>query len=95
MIKTEAQLTGERRPGIVEKALPWSRVIRLIARFDACDIATVAPQGSRRSEGAHAPAAAGKKPQALGTLTAVEGRAAPWPQRPAAMQYWCVCVVID
>jgi hypothetical protein len=42
MIKTEAQLAGERLPGIAEKALPWSRAIRSIARFDACDIATVA-----------------------------------------------------
>jgi hypothetical protein len=40
MIKTEPQLTGERLPGIVEKALPWSRAIRSIARFD--DIATIA-----------------------------------------------------
>src|SRR5215468_11241190 len=42
MIKTKAQLAGERVPGIAEKALPWSRAIRSIARFDACDIATVA-----------------------------------------------------
>lgn len=42
MIKTKAQLTGEHLPGIAEKALPWSRAIRSIARFGACDIATVA-----------------------------------------------------
>lgn len=42
MIKTEGHLTGERLPGIVEKALPWSRAIRSIARLDAYDIATVA-----------------------------------------------------
>src|SRR3974390_3792555 len=42
MIKTEAQLTGERLPGIAEKGLPWSRAIRSTARFDAYDIATVA-----------------------------------------------------
>src|SRR6516164_10296830 len=42
MIKTKAQLTGEGIPGIAEKALPWSGAIRSIARFDACDIATVA-----------------------------------------------------
>jgi hypothetical protein len=42
MVKTEPQLTGERRPGIAEKALPCSRVVQWIARFDACDIATVA-----------------------------------------------------
>jgi hypothetical protein len=42
MTKTEAKLTGERLPGIAENALSRSRVIRSIARFDACDIATVA-----------------------------------------------------
>src|SRR5215470_3839188 len=43
MIKTRAQLTGkERLPGIPASALPWSRAIRSIPRFDACDIATVA-----------------------------------------------------
>ena len=42
MIKTKAQLTGEHLPGIAERALPWSRAIRSIARFGACDIATVA-----------------------------------------------------
>ena len=42
MIKTKAQLTGEHLPGIAEKALPWRRTIRSIARFGACDIATVA-----------------------------------------------------
>jgi len=42
MIKTEGHLTGERPPGIAEKALPWSRAIRSIARLDAYDIATVA-----------------------------------------------------
>ena len=42
MIKTKAQLTGEHLPGIAEKALPWRRAIRSIARFGACDIATVA-----------------------------------------------------
>ena len=42
MIKTKALLTGEHLPGIAEKALPWSRAIRSIARFGACDIATVA-----------------------------------------------------
>jgi hypothetical protein len=41
MIKTKA-LTGEHLPGIAEKALPWSRAIRSIARLDAYDIATVA-----------------------------------------------------
>lgn len=42
MIKTKAQLTGEHLPGIAEKVLPCSRAIRSIARFGACDIATVA-----------------------------------------------------
>jgi hypothetical protein len=42
MIKTEPQPTGERRPGSAEKPLPCSRVPQSIARFDACDIATVA-----------------------------------------------------
>src|SRR5215475_4013905 len=42
MIKTKAQLIGERLPGIAANALPWSRAIRSIACFDACDIATVA-----------------------------------------------------
>jgi hypothetical protein len=42
MIKTKTQLTGEHLPGIAEKALPWRRAIRSIARFGACDIATVA-----------------------------------------------------
>jgi hypothetical protein len=42
MVKTEGHLTGERLPGIAEKALPWSRAIRSIARLDAYDIATVA-----------------------------------------------------
>lgn len=42
MIKTEGHLTGERLPGIAEKALPWSRTIRSIARLDVYDIATVA-----------------------------------------------------
>jgi hypothetical protein len=42
MIRTKAQLTGERLPGIAEKALPGGRAVRSIARFDACDIATVA-----------------------------------------------------
>ena len=42
MIRTKAQLIGEGVPGIAEKALPWSGAIRSIARFDACDIATVA-----------------------------------------------------
>jgi hypothetical protein len=42
MIKTKVQLTGEHLPGIAEKALPWSRAIRSIARLDAYDIATVA-----------------------------------------------------
>jgi hypothetical protein len=39
---TEARLGGEYIPGIVEKASPWSKTIRWIARTDACDIATVA-----------------------------------------------------
>jgi hypothetical protein len=42
MIKSEGHLTGERLPGMAEKALPWSRAIRSIARLDAYDIATVA-----------------------------------------------------
>jgi hypothetical protein len=94
MIKTEAQLTGERRPGIVEKALPWSRAIRLIARFDACDIATVVPQGSRRSEGAHDPAAAGKK--ATSSRDVDSGRGARGAVSPKARgDAVLVCVVID
>src|SRR5580698_9812549 len=39
---TEARLGGEYIPGIAEKASPWSKTIRRIARTDACDIATVA-----------------------------------------------------
>jgi hypothetical protein len=39
---TEARLSGECIPGIGEKASPWSKTIRWIARTDACDIATVA-----------------------------------------------------
>jgi hypothetical protein len=39
---TEARLGGEYIPGIGEKASPWSKIIRWIARTDACDIATVA-----------------------------------------------------
>jgi hypothetical protein len=39
---TEARLGGEYIPGIAEKASPWSKTIRWIARTDACDIATVA-----------------------------------------------------
>src|ERR1700747_1651914 len=42
MIRTKAQLTGERLPGIAEKALPGGRAVRSIARFDACDVATAA-----------------------------------------------------
>ena len=38
----QGHLTGEHLPGIAEKALPWSRAIRSIARLDAYDIATVA-----------------------------------------------------
>ena len=39
---TEVKLTGERIPGIAAKALPLSKVMRFLARFDAHDIATVA-----------------------------------------------------
>jgi hypothetical protein len=39
---TEAKLGGECILGIAEKASPWSKTIRWIARTDACDIATVA-----------------------------------------------------
>ena len=42
MIKTKARLTGERSPGVAEKALPRSGAIQSIGRFDVCDIATVA-----------------------------------------------------
>jgi hypothetical protein len=38
---TEAKLTPARAGGIVEKALRWSKAMRLIARFDFHDIATV------------------------------------------------------
>jgi hypothetical protein len=37
-IATEARLTGD--PGMAERALPWRRAIRWIARVDAFDIAT-------------------------------------------------------
>jgi hypothetical protein len=39
---TEARLGGEYIPGTAEKASPWSKTRRWIARTDACDIATVA-----------------------------------------------------
>ena len=42
MTKTEVQLTGGRLSGIAEKALPRSRTIRSITRFDPYDVATVA-----------------------------------------------------
>ena len=38
---TEARQTGDRIPGIADKALPWRRAIRWTERFDAYDIATV------------------------------------------------------
>jgi len=38
----EAKPTGALARGIAEKTSPWSRVTRSIARFDACDIATLA-----------------------------------------------------
>ncbi|MDB5638771.1 MAG: hypothetical protein JWP51_3679, partial [Bradyrhizobium sp.] len=38
---TEAKLAGECIPGIAEKASPWSKANRWIARIDAYDIATV------------------------------------------------------
>ena len=39
---TEARLGGEPLPGIAQRASPWGKAIaRWIARFDACDIATV------------------------------------------------------
>jgi hypothetical protein len=41
MIKTKARLTGEPLPGIAEKAAPWSKAVRSIARLNACDIANV------------------------------------------------------
>jgi dolichyl-phosphate-mannose-protein mannosyltransferase len=37
-IATEARLTGD--PGVAERALPWRRAIRWVARLDAFDIAT-------------------------------------------------------
>jgi hypothetical protein len=37
---TEMKLTGEHTPGVAENSLSWSKAIRWIARFDACDIAT-------------------------------------------------------
>jgi hypothetical protein len=39
---TEVRLTGERAPDIADKPLTWSQSIRWIARFNACDVATVA-----------------------------------------------------
>jgi Dolichyl-phosphate-mannose-protein mannosyltransferase len=38
---TELKLTRERTPGIAEQSLLWRKPISWIARFDACDIATV------------------------------------------------------
>jgi hypothetical protein len=38
---TEPKLTGARISGTAEQALPWSKVIRFFARFDAYDLATV------------------------------------------------------
>ena len=38
---TEARQTGDRIPGIADKALPWRRAIRWTERFDAYDIATL------------------------------------------------------
>ena len=38
---TEMKLTGAGIPGIAEKSLPWRKAMSWIARFDACDIATV------------------------------------------------------
>jgi hypothetical protein len=42
MLETKARLTGGPFPSIAEKLLPRSRAIQSIARFDVCDIATVA-----------------------------------------------------
>jgi len=42
MIETKVRLTAEPSPSIGEKALPRSRAIQSIARFEVCDIATVA-----------------------------------------------------
>jgi Dolichyl-phosphate-mannose-protein mannosyltransferase len=38
---TEGRLTGERAPDIADKSVTWSQSIRWIARFNACDAATV------------------------------------------------------
>jgi hypothetical protein len=39
---TEPKLTGARISGCAKQALPWSRAMRFLARFDAYDLATVA-----------------------------------------------------